>query len=350
MRFLIYNDSAGASVWFKQGIAKALAYSGHDVYFYTPEQSLFDALAQLQPDVLYTNTYSLTEETLRAVKKYPHLKIFLRGNDWGEHLRDVPDWMPIGKVSEQEVRIVEKLRDQGGVQFIFTHYHPNDIELTMGHWTKQLGIPTIALSNSADVFSYSVAHPRAELECDISFLGGYWGYKAVTIKPYVFNLFHPSAKLNGKIFGNSVWPQSQYLGNLREDYVKDLFVSTKVNLNVHEPHSQIFGYDVNERIFKVLCAGGFLVSDYVESIAKNYFPNGEVVMGKTPQEFQELVRYYLENPERCRNIRETGQQTVLHNYTYFHQVQRMFNQIGEPELAQKSITAYTKFLQEIKYV
>lgn len=336
MKFLIINDNQSAPFYYKEGIRKVLEVCGHTVKYYRPEDSLFDIFHTYGPDVLYSNSYSLDSQTIKVVQKYDNVKVILRANDWGDHLKNIGPEYPIGRVSQAEIEAVELLKKTIGdrLSFVFTHYHPNDIEYTMGHWTSELGIKAIALSNSADILNYSNGAIKEELKCDISMISGYWPYKAINLKPYIFPLCNQN-KLNIKIFGNGVWPVGQYLGTLSEDNVKNLFVSSKINLNIHEPHSTKFHYDVNERIFKILACGGFLIGDYVGSIEKNYFKDNETVMAKNPTEFHDLIHYYLENPDERQKIASAGQKKTLYNYTYFQQCEKLFYGIGEPDLAQQ---------------
>ena len=125
-------------------------------------------------------------------------------------------------------------------------------------------------------------------------------------------------KFNIKIFGGSDWPVVQYAGKISNENVKHAFRSATVCPNVSEPHSQDFGYDIIERPFKVLMSGGFCISDYVESMANDVFTNDEVLFAKTPEEFEQLIQYYVNHPKEAALYAEKGFNCVLQNHTYFH--------------------------------
>ena len=141
-------------------------------------------------------------------------------------------------------------------------------------------------------------------------------------------LCHPMGKYNIKIFGNSDWPVAQFLGRIDGRYVKDIFHSAIICPNISEPHSQVFGYDIIERPFKILASRGFCISDYVQSMAEDVFNNNEIVFAKTPEEFHSLVEHYVNNPEERLSYIENGYQTVMNNHTYFHRVAKIFQELN----------------------
>ena len=117
---------------------------------------------------------------------------------------------------------------------------------------------------------------------------------------------------NVKIFGNQSWYVNQYCGLIKDHKVKDLFFNAKICPNLSEPHAQKFGFDVNERIFKVLCAGGFCISDNVEGY--KMFGDG-IVIADSPQDFREKIDYYL-NDECARvSIASKGRDLVLKKHS-----------------------------------
>lgn len=346
MRILIINDNMSAPFYYKEGFRRVLEYCGHQVRYYRPEDSLFDIFYEFKPDLLYSNSYSLDQQTFKVLQKYDATRVILRANDYGDNLNDVGPEYPIGRIEQRELIAVSQLKDiiKDRLCFVFTHYHPNRIEYTMGHWTKNLGIPALGLNNSCDVFSYYGGQFVKELECDISIVGGYWSYKSINLNQYIIPLCHPSKGLNVKIFGNGTWPVGQYMGMIAEDNVKHLFQSTKINLNVHEPHSNRFGYDVVERSQKTLGAGGFTISDHVDSLVKDYFPNGGIVTADSPSDMEEKIRYYLDKPDERQKIAAIGQNTVLNNHTYFNQCEKLFRGIGENSLADQVRSKHKLFL------
>ena len=93
-------------------------------------------------------------------------------------------------------------------------------------------------------------------------------------------------------------------------------------------------------------SGGFCVSDYVESMANDVFTNEELVFAKTPEEFEKLVSYYVNNPEERLPYIQRGYESVLRNHTYFHRIADLFNELQMPEQAKKCLEALEKMIEE----
>jgi hypothetical protein len=65
---------------------------------------------------------------------------------------------------------------------------------------------------AANHFEYFPVEPIDELRSDLSFVGGFWGYKAQNFRKYLIPLCLPLGKYNIKIFGNQPWSVPQYMG------------------------------------------------------------------------------------------------------------------------------------------
>ncbi len=142
---------------------------------------------------------------------------------------------------------------------------------------------------------------------------------------------------NVKIFGNQSWYVNQYCGLIKDHKVKDLFFNAKICPNLSEPHAQKFGFDVNERIFKVLCAGGFCISDNVEGY--KMFGDG-IVIANNPKDFADKVEYYCHNEDERIEIAKKGHRIVAENHTGFHRVAQILSQLGYEDLSNKIVNTY----------
>src|SRR4030065_1394699 len=80
---------------------------------------------------------------------------------------------------------------------------------------------------------------------------------------------------------------------------------------------------VNQRVFDVPAAGGFLLTDFKEQLAEVLEPGKESVCYHHPEEIPDLVRFYLDHPEARRQIGERGRARVLAEHTYRHRLQGM---------------------------
>ena len=338
MKILISSDGPHAHYYIRLGWARALEACGHDVYLWDihniPTYDMFD---QFEPDIFMGQTYNLNKSVYACIKERPHLKVVMRGSDWGDMQKEIDkEKYPILTVRDDEKKLLEQLKKETQKpDFVHNHYHENWISKTHNKW-EDIGIRAVSLIHAADVFEYHGGEVLDHLKSDVSFVGGYWPYKAICLDKYMLRLCHPVGKFNVKIWGSG-WPVVQYMGKIDGSQVKNVFRSATVCPNVSEPHSQDFGYDIIERPFKVLMSGGFCISDYVESMSKDVFTNDEMLFAKTPEEFETLIEYYVAHPEEREPYIKRGYKCVLENHTYFHRMATMFQELGLSKEAEKTI-------------
>jgi len=342
MKILICNDGRHAHYFQRMAWANAFDRTGHQVFFWENQKtSAFDAFDMSEPDIFLGQSYNLDHGTIKCIKERPHLKVGLRAGDWGDHEKEVDkSSYNILFCSEKEKDNLKKLKDEtGSPEFVHIHYPDWAVKQTHNHFEK-IGIRAESIMMCADTSVYGHGQPRKELACDIGFVGGYWPYKGIIIDQYLMPLLHPLGKYNVKIFGNQPWPANQYCGLINDEKVKDLFVSAKICPNLSEPHAHKFGFDVNERIFKVLFAGGFCITDNVAGY--RMFGDG-VVIANSPQDFREKVDHYLKNPTEAAEISEKGYWIVKENHTNYHRAAEIMNLFGYKNEAQKILRMVDEF-------
>ena len=338
MKILISSDGPHAHYYIRLGWARALEACGHDVYIWDIESiPTFDMFDDFEPDIFMGQTYNLNKSVYKCIKERPHLKVVMRGSDWGDIQKEIDkEKYPILTARDDEIKLVEQLKKETQKpDFIHNHYLDNWITKTHNKW-NDIGVRPVSLIHAADVFEYWGGQIVEHLKSDVSFIGGYWPYKAKCLDKYILRLCHPVGKYNIKIWASN-WPVVQYMGRIAGDQARHVFRSATVCPNVSEPHSQDFGYDIIERPFKVLMSGGFCISDYVESMSKDVFNNDEIIFAKTPEEFETLIKYYAAHPEEREPYIQRGQKCVLEKHTYFHRMATMFHELGLENEAVKTI-------------
>lgn len=328
MKILCEFTASGPS-YVRGGWGRAFKAAGHDFRFWKPEtKSIFDAMSEFEPDIFLGTTYGVDRAMHKCIAARPHMKVGLFASAWGPCLNDV-DLVkyPLVVVGEQEKGVIERLkRETGRPDFVFIHVTDKYLEGTMGGW-REAGVTPLGILNAADTIDYRRGTPRRELACDVAFVGGYWGYKARNLDSYLLPLCHQSTGLNVKIFGNQRWPVAQYIGPIQDALVRDLFATAHVCPNVSEPHSTDLGWDIIERPFKVLSAGGFCVSDHVEE-AREIFTEYELPMAKSPQDLRNLVEYFVDDLQQREPFMTKGRQKVLESHTYFDRTAQMMTGFG----------------------
>jgi len=109
----------------------------------------------------------------------------------------------------------------------------------------------------------------------------------------------------------------------------DVFWTSKINLNFSRNGYNEEKLQMKGRIFEVLMAGGFLLTEYVPGI-ENYFElDKEIVCFKNSEEMIDKINYYLNHNEERRAIAKAGWQRAIANYTSFHTLSKLFEEIEE---------------------
>ena len=342
MKILISSDGTHAHYYQRVAWVNAFQSFGIETALWDSKNtSAFDAFDAFEPDLFLGQSYNLTPDVVKCIYERPHLKVGLRSGDWGDQEVEIDkSKYNVLFCSKAEKEILKRLKEETGQpEFVHIHYNQESVNRTHNHF-ESIGIKPVSIMMCADTSVYMGAELKPELECDIGFVGGYWPYKGQVINQYLFPILE---KCRVKIFGNQPWPANQYCGLINDDQVKNLFVSAKVCPNLSEPHAQKFGIDVNERIFKILCSGGFCVSDYVKSY--EMFGDG-VVLAKTPDEFREKIGYYLNNPSERIDIAKKGHRYVMKNHTGYHRVAQILEAFGYTDLSNNIIEKYKGSMNE----
>ncbi|MBX2810363.1 MAG: glycosyltransferase [Myxococcales bacterium] len=100
-----------------------------------------------------------------------------------------------------------------------------------------------------------------------------------------------------------------------------VYQSSAVNLNIT---SLQMPSGLNQRIFDVPAAGGFLLTDGQEDLY-DFFTETDVVTWSTLEEAQDKALFYLQRPNLRRKIIHKCQQTIISAHTYSHRVQELLS-------------------------
>lgn len=331
MKILISNEGFTAHYYERLGLARALNSAGHDVAIWDcVNKPAIDIFEEYEPDIFIGQTYNLNRPLATAIKERPHLKVAMKASDWSSFTDSLSKMdYPILDAKSTEVNAVLELnREIGQPAFLFIHYHPETIATTHEYWL-QSGLNVYSNMNAADVFNFTNGKVMDEFTCDIAFCGGYWGYKSKILDKWMLPLCEKDYKI--KIYGNQPWPVYQYCGFLQDEYVKHALASATICPNLHEPHSQAFGYDIVERPFKLLSNKCFVISDYVAGL-EQLIPEG-IVYARSPEEFLSLIEFYLNHPDERWYYIENGFNEVIKNHTYFDRAADLFTHFGYDEFA-----------------
>ncbi len=323
MKILIRHEH-NASHYIYTGIKRAFEVMGHECVFWDSDSvAAFDIFDVFEPDLFIGQGYNLDRATIKCIKLRPSLKVLLKVGCWGPVCKDVDtEKYPILLNSAEEIRNVEQISDTVKNLVLFNYVHPNRKDYLMGSW-KDVVAKTIGLLPAADMNECAEGKFDENLSSDVGFVGGYWPYKGQNLDKYIIPLCYPVGKYNIKIFGNQPWPVPQYMGIADNKTVINLFKSTLICPNVSEPHANVFGFEVNERVFKLAASGSFFISDPIASLTEDIFTKGEAVIAKNPEDFHDLVRDVIKNPDIRQKHIEGCKSTVLKHHTYKHRAEQI---------------------------
>jgi spore maturation protein CgeB len=119
-------------------------------------------------------------------------------------------------------------------------------------------------------------------------------------------------------------------GRLSEAQCRNLFLRSKVNLNLHsslDAHSFGEGDFVNPRTFDLAGLGLFQLVDKRTLLAEHFDPVGEVPMFARWEEYKEAIDYYLHHESERDAIAAASQKRVLAEHTYDRRAQEFMQLI-----------------------
>jgi len=158
---------------------------------------------------------------------------------------------------------------------------------------------------------------RTDLEAGIIWAG---------TRDYRLRCVRRLAAFSPTIYGDPGWQElvgPRFRLHPEVNYYQDLpaiYGASTINFNATSLQMKAA---VNQRVFDVPAAGGFLLTDFKEQLAEVLEPGKESVCYYAPEEIPDLVRFYLGHPDARRRIIERARARVLQEHTYRHRIQEM---------------------------
>jgi hypothetical protein len=190
-------------------------------------------------------------------------------------------------------------------------------------WAKG-GARLVSLPLACDTVVYQKDTPKPSKfgSVKMAFVGGYWPYKARQFDRY---LWPYEDQLS--VFGYSTWPYKSYGGSISVEEEASLYGQAIVSPVINEPHVEIMGIDINERVFKVLGCGGLAVTD-VTPAYREWFSEEELLVPHNIDEYHEIMRQILNNDDPYKEYRQRGYEAVLQRHTYSHRARAILSYLG----------------------
>lgn len=166
------------------------------------------------------------------------------------------------------------------------------------------------------------SEPTAELNKAVVYVGGYWPYKGRMLRKYLMPFERQLV-----VYGYSEWPFGDYRAELPPEQEADILRSAAVVPGINEPHAELLGGDVCERVYKVAGLGGLCVADLCPGY-RDLFAENELLMPRSYAEYLNLVRAILEGELEPEQLRRAGRQAVLERHLYEHRALAMLKACG----------------------
>jgi len=211
-----------------------------------------------------------------------------------------------------------------------------DVALTCSNVHKpyrEVGIEPHTFYPAWDSIERSVT-PRAS-KTDVIFVGS--PYKTTNIPRAKIMRWIAEQGHSLKIFGAAAWTKkgssSLFQGDpfLRPYYkgvfknwrdLHNLFASSRINISNHV--RQAPGY-LNDRVFLVMGAGGFLLMDNNPGIEKLFKHNRHVCYYRDWGTFKHRFTYYLAHDDARKAIAKAGQKLILAEHTYANRADQLLD-------------------------
>jgi glycosyltransferase involved in cell wall biosynthesis len=120
----------------------------------------------------------------------------------------------------------------------------------------------------------------------------------------------------GNILNRGDWIDSLNDFNIKKDIfvIGDEMVKA---INTYKIHfNRNIANDINYRTFETLGCKTFILTNYTEGLEKLFDLQKDLVVYTTKEDLKEKVKYYLANPNKRKEIEESGYQTALKRHTY----------------------------------
>jgi hypothetical protein len=190
-------------------------------------------------------------------------------------------------------------------------------------WWIRTGARLVSLPLACDTSLYRAPARHASYDgVQVAFVGGYWRYKAIQFDRFLRPL---ADKL--WVYGYSSWPYGRYGGQIGYDQEGSLYRQAAVSPIINEPHVCEMSVDINERVFKVLGAGGLGVCDPTSGY-REWFSSEELLVPSSEDEYWDMINAALVRPESLKNFRAAGSRAVLAKHTYAHRAAEFVKELG----------------------
>ena len=103
-----------------------------------------------------------------------------------------------------------------------------------------------------------------------------------------------------------------------------MFAQSKINLNFTIPNIE---NGIPLRVFDVLSAGGFLLTDYREELCQQFENQTDLVVFENTADLLQKADYYLTHEKERQQIAKNGQKKVQHFHQYDQRLTKILHSV-----------------------
>lgn len=103
-----------------------------------------------------------------------------------------------------------------------------------------------------------------------------------------------------------------------------VFAKSKINLNLTIPNIKS---GIPLRVWDVLAAGGFLMTNYQVELLDYFEPDKDLVIFESPEELEKKVHYYLSHDNEREQIAQNGKEKLIRYHSYADRLQKMLSTV-----------------------
>jgi hypothetical protein len=279
-----------------------------------------EQIADLKSPFCFISGYDYQFLSRSGIKALSRLQHFVWVNFWFDNSSSLYNKYGIPNLSYSDD--LNRMILSSNPSFVFTPVSRSGLQFYQ-NWMKN-GAKLISLPLACDTSIYTKDNPCNSKFKDVTmaFVGGYWPYKARQfdryLKPYEKHL---------TVFGYSHWPYAGYGGVISREEEPALLRQAILCPAINEPHAEILGGDICERVYKVLGSGGMCITDATHA-HRDLFTDDELVMPADLSDYHELVKKILRDESFSQRYRERGYQAVMERHTYTHRAQTILANLG----------------------
>ena len=246
---------------------------------------------KINPDILFTcvYTYEIYLETLLEIKKNKNCKIINWSSDdswrYNQHTGLLLDGYDIAVTSHWKSHLKNKKK----INSIYTSWGCPD------HWKGNI-------------------YKANKCKYDVSFVGNSYMDRKENIN------FLKDNGIKVACFGAG-WNNK----SVSEKKMRKIFKNSKMSLNFSK--SRGIEKQIKARVFEIIGAGGFCLSEEALNISKFFRPNEQISLFKNKNELLKKVNFFLKNPKIRDQIAQKGNAHSRKNYLNSFIISKIINKV-----------------------